>query len=182
MAEAAGLVLAILPLLISTVEHYEDCLKPIQRLCQFTTQAQRFCKLFGIQKTIFRNQCQLLLQNVLEQEDAHKMMIDQKHPTWTDTKVSAQLEEQLDASRDSCVCVIEEIRAVLRRLQIWSSELNGAIEQEGKACSKSSNQKTAANNNDYRVIALEAEHGGPSLELSSSSPSQNRPVRPHLRN
>ena len=132
MAEAAGLALAVLPLLISAVEHYEHCLRPIKCFCDFTSQAKQFCKRFDIQKTIFRNQCRLLLQDIVEQEVAQSMLLDQRHPYWIDAEMTALLERQLEASRDSCVAVIEDILAVLAKLQNWSSRLGDAVENDGK--------------------------------------------------
>lgn len=129
MAEAAGVALAVLPLLISAIEHYEGCLKPVRRFCKFVSQAQRFQKKFDTQRTIFRNQCLLLLLDVLEQETVQFMMTDKANPSWSDRRLDHELQERLGASQDTCISTIEEIASVLRRLQDWSSGLNSAIER-----------------------------------------------------
>ena len=134
MAEVVGIALGILPLLISAVEHYEHCLRPVKYFCDFTSQAKQFRKRFDTQRTIFRNQCCLLLQDVVEQEAAQSMLLDQKHPFWSDDEIIAQLGKQLESSHDSCVAIIEDVVVVLLKLRSWSARLGEAIEQDGKVC------------------------------------------------
>jgi hypothetical protein len=51
--EAVGLVLGILPLIISAAEHYEDAFKPFKRYKKFAPELQLYQQQLGTQKTIF---------------------------------------------------------------------------------------------------------------------------------
>ena len=132
MTEAVGVALGGLSLLVSAVEHYEQCLRLLKCFGDFTAQATPFRKQLNIQKTIFRNQCCLLLRNVVEQEVARDMLLNQKHPYWIDAEINTQLEKQLEASNDSRLSVIKDIVAVLVKLQSWRARLDKAAEQDRK--------------------------------------------------
>jgi hypothetical protein len=52
-----GLVLGILPLLISTAEHYDTILRLFKRYQKYAPELGRYRKQLGTQKTIFRTEC-----------------------------------------------------------------------------------------------------------------------------
>ena len=132
MAEAVGLALAVLPLIISAIEHYGGCTRPFSRYRDFTSRARHFHQKLNTQRTIFRNQCRLLLLEIVEQEIATEMMNDQRHPCWSSAQLDQDLKEQINASQDSCVGVLQEIGAILQRLQKWIDQLEFALEQDTK--------------------------------------------------
>ena len=109
----AGIALAILPLLISAVEHYDDCLSPFARFKNFPKEAGRFIKLFNIQKAIFHNQCRILLEEVIEQDAAASMLRSSEHPFWCDTELEIQIVGLLDKSKVACADTIELINEKL---------------------------------------------------------------------
>ena len=134
MAEAAGLALAILPLLISAIEHYDDSLKPFRRICHFSSQVNKFLRRVEAQQAIFLNQCRLLLEESVESDTASQMIKDRQHPFWADTEVDGELQRQLDASLGSCTATVHDINTALKRLREQSAKLNSAVEQETKVC------------------------------------------------
>ena len=117
MVEVAGIVLAVLPLLVSAVEHYEDCWKPLVRYGRYASKVDLFQRKFKVQKTIFRNECQLLLESVLEDGIARHMLEDRSHRNWKDKAVEEKVAEVLDLSRDGCIEVIKEIEEQLRVIE-----------------------------------------------------------------
>ena len=112
----AGLVLGVLPLLISAAEHYEDCFRAFRRYRKFNSEVREFRQQFKIQKTIFRNQCRLFLEETVEHDVATKMLEEKGHPYWHDSKVEAELLQQLCVSSDMCVGIIEIIELIKQRL------------------------------------------------------------------
>lgn len=77
--EVLGLVLGILPLIISAIEHYEDILRPINRYRRFLTKAARFHDELETERTVFEAECQLLLGSaVADLEVAKSMLKDSK--------------------------------------------------------------------------------------------------------
>lgn len=101
--------LALLPLLISAIEHYDDCFRPLTRYRKFASELNRFQQLLKIQKAIFRNQCRILLENAVSQDVANQMLTERNHLSWCDVETEKLLMEQLGSSREACVAVIELI-------------------------------------------------------------------------
>ena len=71
--EAAGLALAILPLILSAAKHYDSVLCPFRRYTRFAKEAKTYSKELGIQRTIFRNECRNLLKEVIDHDTASSM-------------------------------------------------------------------------------------------------------------
>jgi hypothetical protein len=57
----AGLVLGIIPLLMSAAENYEVTFQPIVSKCWHAKEMKRFLARLEAQHTIFRNERQLLI-------------------------------------------------------------------------------------------------------------------------
>lgn len=117
MAEAAGLVLAVLPILIHAAEHYNEVFRPFQRYKNCAKEVKQFHQLFTIQKDIFRNQCRLLLAAVTEYEVASSMLNGLDHPLWSDQKLDDQLLQLLGESQDSSITTIQLIQDELRSVE-----------------------------------------------------------------
>ncbi|MCJ1436556.1 hypothetical protein MMC27_005935 [Xylographa pallens] len=127
MAEAVGLVLAVLPLLISACEHYEDCLQPFVRYRHFATKLDRFQQKLKIQRTVFRNECRILLESIVEHEIAVRMLDDKNHESWHDQGLDSKLVQQLDSSKDTCVIIIGEIEDHLKEVEKDSADFETAV-------------------------------------------------------
>lgn len=127
-AEAvAGLVIGVLPLLISAAEHYNDCFQAFRRYRKFTSEVKEFRQQFKIQKTIFRNQCRLFLEDAIEHDVATKMLDEKDHPYWHDSSKEAALVEQLGGSREACVAIIKSIMQKLKGIGKESQQLESVI-------------------------------------------------------
>ena len=127
--EAVGVVLAVLPLIISAAENYGRCFRPIERYFHFSSRVDRFRQRFEIQKTIFRNQCRILLEDIIEHDVAVDMLNDRLHRNWKDTSIEQQLQLQLHSSKDACLSILEDIDRILKDLGALSQNLGEAVEQ-----------------------------------------------------
>ncbi len=133
--EAAGLALAILPLIVSAAEHYEDCFRPFLRYKKFAKEADSFRELFNVQKTIFRNQCGFLLEEIVDHDAALSILNGASHPSQSDEELDRQLGRLLGDSKESCAAVIEAIQDKLSDIESESQQLGNGIEQERQVCS-----------------------------------------------
>lgn len=120
--------LGILPLIISTAEHYDDCFRPFRRYRKFATEVDHFQDRFKIQKAIFRNQCRLLLNNVTSQNVTPSMLGDPGHPLWTDRNIDPQLAEYLEDS-DACITVVNMINKILKGVEKESQNLETIVNE-----------------------------------------------------
>ena len=131
----AGLALGVLPLLISAAEHYDDCLRPFVRYKNFAREADRFRQLLSIQKTIFRNHCRILLEEITEHDVASGMLSGPSgpsHPSCSDVELEEQLSKLLGDSRGACITTIEMIEEKLRDIDSESRDLATAIDHDSQ--------------------------------------------------
>lgn len=128
----AEVALALLPLLISAVEHYKNCFRPLIRYRKFTSELDRFQQRLKIQKAIFRNQCRILLENVVHQDVASQMLEEKNHFLWCDAPTEKLLVQQLGSSGEACVAVIELIDERLRGIEKESRGFENIVNQEHK--------------------------------------------------
>ena len=128
--EAAGLALAILPLIVSAAQHYEDCFRPFLKYRKFAKEADVFRKLFRVQKAIFRNQCGILLQELVEHDAALAILNGARQLSKFDDDLERQLNEFLGESREPCAEIMKAIHDKLSDMESESQQLETIVEQE----------------------------------------------------
>jgi hypothetical protein len=113
---AVGFVLGVLPLLISAAEHYEDVARPFKRYKRFTNELKKFQQELLGHKTVFRNDCLLLLAHATSLETAHEILQEHSHPLRIDLDLNKKVSDQLGQSRDACrstiSLIMEELDAI----------------------------------------------------------------------
>ena len=130
-AEAvAGLTLGVLPILLAAAEHYDQCFRPFVRYKKIAKEADHFRDQLNIQKTIFRNQCRLLLEQIVEHDAASRMLKAPDEPLWHDAALDAKLSALLGESREACVAAVGIIEQRLNDIQTESRELWTALAAE----------------------------------------------------
>lgn len=131
----AGLALGVLPVLISAAERYDDCLHPFKRYKSFAKEADQFQHWLSIQKTIFRNQCRILLEEIIEHDVASSMLnglSGTNHPSWSDVELEEQLSQLLGDSRGAFITTVNMIEERLRDIEGESQDLETAIDQDSR--------------------------------------------------
>lgn len=111
----AGLGLAILPLLISTIENYEHLFQPI---VIFTRDCRKEVEIFQlqlqVQQTTFANECHLMLRMVAAYHyEAPEMLNEPQHRLWRDKELDTQLRNCLGESFDACVAALRLVHQTL---------------------------------------------------------------------
>ena len=125
------LILGILPLLISTAEHWDDCIRPFKRYRNFTTEVDRYQQHLKVQYTIFRNQCRILLENATHDHVAVQMALAERtHSLWSDSEIEQRLARHLAESNDACITTIELIEERLEGVQNESRDLGAVVAQD----------------------------------------------------
>lgn len=124
-----GVVFGVLPLLISAAEHYDDVFKPFRRFNKCAPELEIYQQQLKIQKTIFRNQCQLLLTALTSRESAKEMLREKDHPSWNDDELKTRFVEQLGNSKGACEATVQMIAGKLKSIE-EDAESFGVILQE----------------------------------------------------
>ena len=133
--EAAGLALAILPLIFSAAKRYDSVLGPFSRYKGFAKEAKIYSKELGIQRTIFRNECRNLLEEVIDHDAASSMLDSLSQETWSDAHIDAQLLQQLGESWQACKAIIEMIEERLLDVEVENQGFGAIVDQERQVLS-----------------------------------------------
>ena len=128
--EVAGLALAILPVLMSAAEQYNNCLTPFSRYRKFAKEARNYYEELDIQRTIFRNQCRNLLEEIVDHDAASNMLELLDKTTWANKNLDEQLAFQLGESLDACTAVIRLVEQRLQDIMEEGKCFKSIVEQE----------------------------------------------------
>ena len=128
--EAVGLALAVLPLLISTAEHYDSCLRPFQRYKHFAREADCFRHLLSIEKTKFRHECRLLPEEFVDHDVARGILSGGSPSSPGDTTLETSFTRLLGDSKEACFNVAEMIRQKLQEIEDKSQEFWRILDED----------------------------------------------------
>ena len=114
-----GFVLAVLPLVISAIEHYNEGLKPLKDFVKWKTTIRNLIVGLRTQKALFRNTLEQLLGGlVTDQTELSVLLDDPAGSGWKSPKLETDLKQRLRHSfdvyienvvtMDSLVCTLEE--------------------------------------------------------------------------
>ena len=125
--EAAGLALAILPLIISSIENYENVSACFARFRHFAPEFNRFQLRLKAQKVIFDNECRLLLSNVVERETAEALFSDPLRSTHIDPNLASDFALQLGRCGEARYSTVEQIKQKLEEIGLEGQRFESAI-------------------------------------------------------
>lgn len=132
--EVIGVVLGVLPLLISAAEHYEDVFKPFKRFKKYAPELEQYQQQLKTQRTIFLNQCQLLLTSLTNRESAKEMLRQKTHPSWNNENLKERLKIQLGTSREACEATVELIAQKLKTIEGEVEGFGSILQQSLPVC------------------------------------------------
>ena len=115
--EAFGVVLGILPLIISAIEHY-DFFAPFVCHCEFTRELQCFRRKLDARKLLFRNECRLLLEEFIQEHVVEEMFKDgSRHPSWEDEDMNERIRRHLGESYEAYIDMVKAIDGHVDKLK-----------------------------------------------------------------
>ena len=118
MAEAAGFVLAVVPMIISTCEHYGEAARGIQRYRHANKGAEDLTMMLEIQEAIFRSANVRLLASCVGEDEARLMLGDFNHPGWKESESIADYWARLGESQRAFTHSIKLINEHLANLRL----------------------------------------------------------------
>lgn len=133
--EAVGLVLNILPLIVSATENYKELvLTPFCRYQSFRTEAGRHVVRLKNQHAIFEAQCIHLLGLVTDERLASAIInAPDKCAPEELRQVGERLEMVALTSRDALIRTMEAIDSLLTEVRRDGERLSSAVKVEGEA-------------------------------------------------
>ena len=136
---AVGLALGIAPLIISAIENYEYTFQPFVTYRHYSREIDKFTTRLSTQKTIFNNECQLLLLAVDNRDNRGDLLLgsilkDPAHSARRNDALNRRLEELLGSSLTTCVAKLQLIQGTLDEI---THETRGFQEVAAKKASRS---------------------------------------------
>ncbi|KAF4634007.1 hypothetical protein G7Y89_g4108 [Cudoniella acicularis] len=127
-ATVAGLVLGVVPLLISAVENYEVTFQPFVTYRRYAKEVERFTAKLEAQRAIFHNECQLLLQAI--GQNLPDILRDPNHVARKDEQLLKRLQELLGSSYVTCVMTLKLINDTLNEVTEETKGFGDLIEKK----------------------------------------------------
>lgn len=129
-ATIAGLVIGVLPLLVSVFENYETVFQPFVTFRRSSKEVSRFITTLEAQRTIFVNECQLILLAATNREHSIDILRDPNHRLRNDDAIEARLTALLGTSRDTCLQTLKLINEILNKLSSETKDLNILVDKK----------------------------------------------------
>ncbi|KAI1135850.1 hypothetical protein F5Y05DRAFT_163246 [Hypoxylon sp. FL0543] len=114
----AELALAIVPLCIGAIKGAVVVRKKMKVFCHSDRVFKRLRKRFTTQTSIFLDECQLLLQEILDPNEAQAMMESLEHPGWNSKHVDTQIKDFLGRRYEDFMETVEEIKDHIQSLDV----------------------------------------------------------------
>ncbi|MCJ1436199.1 hypothetical protein MMC27_005577 [Xylographa pallens] len=115
--EVVGVVLGVLPLLISAIEHYEF-FAPFVCHSKFTRELQDFRRKLDARKLLFRNHCRLLLADLVHEDLLEEMFHDgPRHTSWRDKDINERIKRHLGEPYEAYIDMIKAIDGHIEKLK-----------------------------------------------------------------
>jgi hypothetical protein len=116
--EAAGLVLAILPLLISGLDYYREGLIPIRDWLRYRSEIKSLIRNLNVEQVRFRIICEKLLSGIVPEEELADLLECPGGPAWHDEHVEKKLKERLRESFTVYLATVADMEDLLQALRI----------------------------------------------------------------
>jgi len=128
-SEVFGLILGVLPLLISAAEHYRSTSRPFHRWRNYNDELERFQAELLCQECNFCNECHILLSsitgwNVAESEQRLKFGSDSE---WLTPELNSKFVAYLGSSHDAVCSTIRSINESLAFIESKSRKFQSVV-------------------------------------------------------
>ncbi len=145
-ATAAGLALAILPLIVAALENYEYTFQPvIIYSSRYRKEVKKFQDQLKVENFVFRHECHLLLRDVTS-DDIKSMLDNPKHVLWSNKELEARLEGQLNECCEACISALRLINEVLQDIAKSTGALDILLDEVRYCAFGEANKAYIANN------------------------------------
>ena len=131
--EIVGVVLGVLPLIISAIEDYEKIVDPVVTFRKYSKALQTFTTELNVQRDIFQNECIWILSRFVDGHELEAMLQDPAHSLRKvlrkDDKLDGNISKTLGASpyrqlRDILVLLSESLNEIYEETKDLSEGLS----------------------------------------------------------
>jgi len=114
--EIAGLVLAVIPLFISAIEHYEDGLKPLRAFAYYREELAQYRMKLTTEYGLYYNALEELLVDVVPEDQLHDMIAQGYGSHWKNAALEGKLKTRLGSVYNTYFLVMQQMQHVMARI------------------------------------------------------------------
>ncbi|OCL02071.1 hypothetical protein AOQ84DRAFT_424460 [Glonium stellatum] len=111
--EAVGVILGVLPLIISALEHYAQGVSTAKRFWQYKSELKSLLRSIRTEKDIFLNTCETLLTGIVRVDQMSLFLEYPEGQLWHDLEIEEKLEERLKGAYAGYSETVEDMNTVL---------------------------------------------------------------------
>ena len=115
--EAAGIVLAVIPLLVSACDEYAKGFRTMKKWLNYNRELKQLARTLDAERVIFRNTCENLLEGLVLPEELETLLNDPGGHGWSDRGLNTRLENRLQGSYRVYLEQIEEMTTAIHNVQ-----------------------------------------------------------------
>ncbi|KAJ8129161.1 hypothetical protein O1611_g4471 [Lasiodiplodia mahajangana] len=115
--EAVGLVLGIIPLIISALEHYQEGKSAVSTWRRHVRIVRSLVRNLKIEQGNLYNTCELLLSGIIPPVNLNPMLDEPFGPLWQDKRIKKRIEERLNRSYNVFEETVGEMLAIMKELE-----------------------------------------------------------------
>lgn len=163
--ELAGLVLAVIPLFISAIEHYEDGLRPVRvlKLVVYREELARNRTKLTVEYGLYNSALEELLVDVVPQDELRDMIAQGYGSRWKNRALEDKLRKRLGSVYNTYFLVMQQMQDVMARI---ASLLD--IQRQGNVCRPSHCLPTQ--------LTVRTDHRSPARTPAARSSTKTRSV------
>ncbi|EKG16004.1 hypothetical protein MPH_06826 [Macrophomina phaseolina MS6] len=114
--ELAGLVLAVLPLVISALEDYNEGLDPVKAFVKWENYLPQYIRKLRNQHVHYEQTLRLLLAPITTEYELAEMIAEPHGELWKDPEMARKLKLKLDESYDAYHQTIQDVEKIMRAI------------------------------------------------------------------
>jgi hypothetical protein len=111
--EVVGVILGVIPLLVSALEHYADGVRTVQRFRRYKYELKTLALELKTEQTLFRNTCELLLDGVVDGQAIDEQLMDPDGELWSRVDFQKSLKDGLGTSYEVYMERVQAMRSTL---------------------------------------------------------------------
>ncbi|GAB7349706.1 hypothetical protein MBLNU459_g0447t1 [Dothideomycetes sp. NU459] len=114
--EVVGLVLGVLPLCISALEHYEKGLGPVTAMVKYRRELARYRCRLAVQYALYSQTIEYLLTPIVEEDQLESMFAQDFGELWKQPDIAGRLEDHLGSVHEAYHYTLMDIQEVIEEL------------------------------------------------------------------
>lgn len=134
--EIAGIVLAVIPLFISAIEHYEVGLRPLRmmKVAVYRRELALYRTKLILEYGLYTNALEELLVDLVPQQELRDMITQSQSPLWKDAALNDRLRKRLGIIYDAYFLVMKQMQEVMAKIaSLLDIEKQGNVITHGVA-------------------------------------------------